>query len=94
MKIKVKVTIPERTEIRVTSVECDFCREKITKEDLDVYCYKDVTIKYVEGFSYPEGGQETEYTFDCCYNCWEKKVLPALVTLSGRLPHTEERDFG
>lgn len=65
---------------------CDFCPTKLGSGRFEV---KRVTLEFEQGSSYPEGSMGTKTTVDCCADCWEDKVLPALRDLGAEPRETE-----
>ena len=86
MKHLKAVEIPAKIENRVDKITCDFCESIIKKEN---YKINEVTLEYKEGVSYPDFHSSTTTIFDCCYACWEEKVVPVLQRL-GAKPRIEE----
>lgn len=53
---------------------------------------KQVNIKKSEGAAYPETISREEKRIDCCTECFENVVVPALIELGFKL-HTEQLDY-
>lgn len=85
MRTYEKVTEQVTTK-KLKVIRCDLCDRKATTEDWDaaVYDTDDTTVKvevsHVVGVNYPEGGQSTTYRVDICPSCFEKKLIPWLVS--------------
>jgi hypothetical protein len=83
------VPVPATTKEVVDKTTCDFCGEKLKARR---YERNEVTLQHEEGSHYPEGGSGTRTVFDCCSDCWDSKVMPALKAL-GASPRVEDWDY-
>lgn len=75
-----KVVYPPREceeEVRRT---CDFCGREINTEARNGYIGSEnyVVIMRKTGYSCRDGGAGTTEDVDCCFPCWDEKVLPWL----------------
>lgn len=90
--MKYKTTQP-REVIRetVTKMTCDFCNEPVTDCGWDM---NDIEIDAKIGAVYPETDTREGQVFDCCKNCWQDTVQPALLKLSSGRMQTYSVDEG
>jgi hypothetical protein len=79
MKQREKVLVPARTEEHVT-VLCDFCKERPGDSDTAFYSAR-AYVRMVVGHTYPECDASTTTLVDCCANCFESRVMPAIEAL-------------
>ena len=86
------VTIPAKHETRLASVTCDKCGKDV-KEGFD-HCYKraDIEIHYWVGECYPESDCTEGWSIDCCAECFEEVVIPALKNAGFKIPDKMEYD--
>lgn len=91
MKTTKSVEVPARPartqEFEV--VNCDGCGAEIKR---DGYEFKEATVEFCSGASYPEGGSCDVRSFDICPKCWVEKLEPALVPIFGA-PQVTDRGW-
>ena len=105
MRKKETREVPARTEQGVFSVTCDLCGKvgKTTNygctntevEWGDDHASRRTVIAAAEvdyGYGPDPAGDATHMAFDCCYDCFREKVVPALVAL-GLDPFKEQYYF-
>ena len=68
-----------RSSIAVSRTDCDFCKQKIERPG--TFNGDDVTIQAHRGRVYPECDTRQVERVDCCDECWDDKVRPALEAL-------------
>lgn len=68
-----------RRTIAVSRTVCDFCKKTI--EHKGTFNGDAVTIEAFRGCVFPEGDARVVERVDCCDECWEEKVRPALEAL-------------
>lgn len=54
---------------------CDICKQEINKGG---YTYGEAEITGSYGSHYPEGTSITRFSIDCCFDCYENKIIPLL----------------
>lgn len=86
MKIMNRPAISEEV---VDFKTCDLCGEKIMEGTFEI---NEVEIVRRVGCRYPEGGSATKTEFDVCGDCFEKKVVPWLISQGGE-PYVTESDW-
>lgn len=91
MKHLKTVEVPATTKDVVDRVTCDLCGEVIARAS-DFYAFDEVTIKRRAGHDWPDGGQGTEQSIDCCSKCWRETVVPFLRE-RGATVRSEEWDW-
>jgi hypothetical protein len=93
MQVKKKVEVPAKVSEVLDKVLCDFCDKEIkqSREYGEKFC--EPSIKCEEGKTWPSGGSGTNTSMDCCGECWNKKVLPALKAISLREPKVTDWYF-
>lgn len=93
MEIKKKIEVPATFKEVVVKVLCDFCDKTIkqNREYGEKFC--EPTIKCEEGETWPSGGSGETTSFDCCGECWNEKVLPALKAVSINAPKVTDWYF-
>ena len=89
MRYMKTVQIPATAREEVERLTCDFCGNTIRTQG---HTYTEITLQREDVSSYPECSSGTKTVFDCCVDCWDGKVMPALQTL-GASPRTEEWDW-
>lgn len=89
MKHYMRVTIPAKEERRLDFTTCDLCKEPIQE---DRYNLDEVRITRKTGASYPEGGAGAEFSFDCCGQCFETKLIPWMQE-QGAVLHEDDWDL-
>ncbi len=60
---------------------CDFCGKEFNAHPKGGI--EDVTLSYeFSDNNWPEGGDVTTSSYDCCGECWDHKIAPALAALA------------
>lgn len=101
MRTEVKETKTEQvTRIVEYIVHCDLCGRKAEGRGWDSstwgsgYDHKEVEIevkiKKQEGEHYPEGSSGTEWLIDMCPECFQKKLVPWMISQGAKI---EEKDY-
>jgi hypothetical protein len=80
--MKWKKLVPSQPYETTARTACDFCGDEESGRGFD---RSEVTIEAKIGEIYPEVDTRQVQAFDCCPKCWESKVVPALVSLGGRV---------
>lgn len=83
------IRVPATTREVEDKKTCDFCGADIPVRRCE---FTKVTLECDQGVSASEGGSGQKTIFDCCANCWDAKVMPALQAL-GAEPRKEDWDF-
>lgn len=86
--------IPERTQERHRIV-CDLCNKATDWQQdwtSDMYAIAETEIRLSTGTRYPECSNREDTVFDVCPECFQGKVIPALVAL-GMTPRSEEHSW-
>ena len=87
MKHTKTVNIPATTKQVFDYAACDFCGEKLKSNGFE---YDEITILRHSGVRYPGCHTSEKTEFDCCPDCWEGKILPALKSLGAKPAVTED----
>lgn len=87
MRTYEEVTIPERTQKRISETYCDLCGETIK---VHAYSTDDVIVSKEIGFHYPDSGYQTIIEYDVCLKCFDDKIVPIF---GNAKPTITERDW-
>lgn len=79
----------EQTVLRETHVTCDICGADIKHKGWDG---SDVTIRADIGEQYPECDCRESAGIDCCTECWERNVRPAIEALGAKFREWRTED--
>ena len=81
------IKIPAKTIEVVDYKTCDLCQQRIVEPDS--YQVDEIKLQRHAGSNYPEGGWGTDQKFDVCPDCWEKKLVPWMVSQGAPLIITD-----
>lgn len=89
-----KVVCPARESEEEVRRTCDFCGREINTEMRNHHFGSEnyAVIMRKTGYSSRDGGAGTEETVDCCFPCWDEKVLPWLKS-NGVTPNKKHWDW-
>ncbi len=75
--VEVKETLEE------TNTTCDFCSRDLDEvsQKASSYDHSRIKIDAKIGSIYPEGDNRTGYRIDCCIECFDEEVKPAVEAL-------------
>lgn len=90
MKYKAKKTVT-RENVCITKTVCDFCKKEMAPNQ--PYNETEVTIEARVGDVFPDGDLRDVTEFDCCIECWAKKVLPVLCALGAQPRVRDAQDY-
>ena len=73
MKHYKEVTVPAYKKTVLDKTTCDWCKNKIERDD--PYDVEKVTIKHKTGDLFPEGGSGEIRSFDLCPECFSNELV-------------------
>ncbi len=90
-----KISEPKPYQVLVCR-SCDLCGEKSNRDD----CWScgnwtvnetkiKVNVCLKEGFSYPDGGNGSEWDVDVCPKCFKDKLIPWFISQGAKIKEEE-----